>query len=259
MQRTAMVNYHVSSPEQQAYHIDADGEKGKILSPVLVPTKVPVRDVRDTDVAVTFEEDSVTFLHAPSTISDFDEGRGWESRYDQELRDLLTEQLSVKDVVVFDHTVRIDDPASGRKPARNVHSDYSPDGAKQRLIDILGEEKAAIWGEGHYAFINVWRPVENPINNAPLGFVRPKSVAVDDWVLIRLVYPDRIGQIMGLVANEAHEWVYQSTMTPDEVAFFNIYDSAGLPSIGHSALDLVEDSRIETVRMSIESRTLVRY
>lgn len=259
MQRTATVNYHISSPEQQAYHIDAGGESGKILSPVLVPTEIAVRDARDRDVPVTFEDDSVAFVHTPSEVGDFDDERAWQRAYDQELGHLLTEQIGATEVVVFDHTVRVDDPASGRKPARNVHSDYSPDGAKQRLIDILGEEKAAVWGEGHYAFINVWRPIGDPINSAPLGFVRPKSVVADDWVLIKLIYPDRTGQIMGLVANDAHEWVYQSKMTPDEVAFFNIYDSAGRPSIGHSALDMVEDESIKTIRKSIESRTLVRY
>ncbi len=64
---------------------------------------------------------------------------------------------------------------------------------------------------------------------------------------------------MGLVANDAHEWVYLSKMTPNEVAFFNICDNLGKCSIAHSALDMVEDSSIDVPRKSIESRTLVRY
>jgi hypothetical protein len=89
--------------------------------------------------------------------------------------------------------------------------------------------------------------------------VRPSSVADEDWILIDLVYPDRLGHIMGLAANDAHEWVYQSKMTSDEVAFFNIYDNKDLPSIAHSAIDLIEDDSIHVIRKSIESRTLVRY
>ena len=160
---------------------------------------------------------------------------------------------------MFDHTVRVDDPEAIRKPARNVHSDYSVDGAKQRLTDILGENKAGEWNEGHFAFINVWRPVEAAINSAPLGFIRPSSTAEEDWILLDLIYPDRTGQIMGLAANPDHEWVYMSKMTPDEVVYFNIYDNQGRPSIAHSALDMVEDPTIRTIRKSIESRTLVRY
>jgi len=171
----------------------------------------------------------------------------------------LQDSLGAKEVVVFDHTVRVDDPNSDRKPARNVHSDYSTEGAETRLVDILGHDRAKAWAEGHYAFINVWRPVGAPINSAPMGFVRPSTVRAEDWILIDLIYPDRRGHIMGLAANDAHEWVYRSRMTPDEVAMFNIYDNRGLASVGHSAIDLVEDASITRVRQSIESRTLVRY
>lgn len=81
----------------------------------------------------------------------------------------------------------------------------------------------------------------------------------EDWVLLDLIYPDRKGQIMGLVNKPNHDWLYQSKMTPDEVAFFNIYDNRGLPSIAHCALDVVENPIIATIRKSIESGTLVRY
>ncbi len=255
----ASVNYHVSSPHEQAFHIDAGGEKGKLVSPVLVPTEIEVTDLRQAESGLDFHTDSVAFLNSPSRVTRFGDGEDWQETYDQELRDLLRQQIGASEVIVFDHTVRIDDPHAGRKPARNVHSDYSPKGAHQRLEDLLGAEKAREWEAGHFGFVNVWRPVENPINSAPLGFVRPQSVSEEDWLTIKLIYPDRTGQIMGLIPNQAHEWVYLSKMTPDEVAFFNIFDNQGLPSTAHSGLDMIEDSAIQAPRMSIESRTLIRY
>lgn len=259
MTRTATVNYHVHKPERQAFELDAGGIVGNLISPELISTDVEILDVRDEKVSASFDEDAVAFVTAPSQVADFDDGDQWQSVYDQELSALLTEELGVKEVVIFDHTVRVDDPQATRKPARNVHSDYSADGANQRLIDILGVDRAREWSKGHYAFINVWRPVDNPINSAPLGFVRPSSLEQNDWVLLDLIYPDRKGQIMGLVGSPRHEWIYQSKMKPNEVAFFNIYDNCGLPSIAHSALDMVEDETVNTIRKSIESRTLVRY
>ena len=259
MNVAATVNYHVSSDKQQAYYIDADGEKGKILSPVLVPTQVKVRDLRNDDLNLEFSHDSVAFVDSVSQISDFNESNDWETVYDQELRDLLGQQINAKEVIVFDHTVRIDDPDSGRKPARNVHSDYSPLGAHQRLKDLIGTEKAQLWEAGHFGFVNVWRPVISPITTAPLGFVRPQSVNEQDWLTLDLIYPERIGQIMGLLANDTHEWIFHSQMTPDKIVFFNIYDNRGLPSIAHSALDLLESGTNQIPRMSIESRTLVHY
>lgn len=259
MPRMGTVNYHVHRPERQAFHIDAGGVVGKLLSPELSATQVAVRDVRTGEAEVSFQNDGISFEILPSEVTSFKQNLDWKPIYETELRELLVSKIDAEEVVVFDHTVRVDDPTSVRKPARNVHSDYSPEGAHQRLIDILGEAKAREWSLGHYAFINVWRPIESPINSAPLGFVRPSSVLKDDWVLIDLIYPERKGHIMGLVANEQHEWIYKSLMTPDELVFFNIYDNQGRPSIGHSALDLLEDPSNSTIRKSIETRTLVRF
>ncbi|WP_120634841.1 CmcJ/NvfI family oxidoreductase [Ruegeria sp. EL01] len=259
MPRTGTVNYHVHRDTRQAFHIDAGGVGGMLISPELVATDINVWDVRNGHTAVMFATDCVSFVQEPTKVAEFTADQHWKTDYDRELAELLKREVEAKEVIVFDHTVRVDDPNSDRKPARNVHSDYSAQGAQQRLVDILGSDKAAEWSAGHYGFINVWRPVETPINSAPLGFVRPSSVADEDWILIDLVYPDRLGHIMGLAANDAHEWVYQSKMTPDEVAFFNIYDNKGLPSIAHSAIDLVEDDSLHVIRKSIESRTLVRY
>ena len=259
MVRQGHVNYHVHKAERQAFHIDAGGDVGKMISPELRETQIDVHDVRSGDVTVTFETDSVGFATFKTSITDFGEGSDWQPAYDAELTTLLKNQIGAKDVIIFDHTVRTDDPDASRKPARNVHSDYSKNGAQQRLIDILGAEKANEWSKAHYAFVNVWRPVGDAINSAPLGFLRPSSVPDDDWLLLDLIYPDRKGQIMGIVGGPTHEWLYQSRMTPDEVAFFNIYDNKGRPSIAHSAIDLIEDKSVTTIRQSIESRTLVRY
>ena len=257
MTRTAKVNYHVHKPFRQAFELDAGGIAGNLVSPDLASTTVDVEDTRTTANAVEFASDAVEFTVHKTQVRDF-AGDTWKSTYDAELMEMLSTKLGAQEVVVFDHTVRIDDPEATRKPARNVHSDYSKDGAEQRLVDLLGAATAEMWAQGHYAFINVWRPVENSINSAPLGFVRPSSVDPSDWIVLDLIYPDRKGQIMGLVGNPNHEWIYQSKMTPDEVAIFNIYDNQGLPSIAHSALDMVEDPEVKTVRKSIESRTLVR-
>lgn len=259
MPRTGTVNYHVHKPHRQAFEIDAGGIVGNVVSPDLVATEVTLTDMRRGASKADFSTDGFTFAVAPSAVSDFGAEAALREVYDAELKALLRQSLGAREVEVFDHTLRVDDPDASRRPARNVHSDYSREGAEKRLVDILGAERAAEWSAGHYAFINVWRPVENPINSAPLGFVRPATVTEQDWVMIDLIYPDRRGHIMGLAANDRHEWVYLSKMTPDEVVVFNIYDNSGRPSVAHSAIDAVEDPSVATIRKSIESRTLVRF
>jgi hypothetical protein len=258
MAQIATVNYHVHKPDRQAFELDAGGVVGNLISPELAPTQVTVRDMRRSKGVVSFETSSVGFARFPTAVASF-AGKDWQDAYDAELIKLLENEIGAQEVIVFDHTLRVDDPKADRAPARNVHSDYSVKGAEKRLIDVLGEDKAADWAKGHFAFVNVWRPVGAPINSAPLGFIRPASVADQDWILLDLIYPDRKGQIMGIAANPRHDWLYMSKMTPDEVAFFNIFDNRGLSSIAHSALDMIEDPNIHSVRRSIESRTLVRY
>ena len=257
----AHVNYHIISDQQQAYYIDANGEKGKILAPVVVPTQITVKDVRSNNSELNFWRDSLSFIESHSQVSDFSQGSDWQAQYDQELSTLLTTQLNAKEVIVFDHTIRVDDSQSTRKPARNVHSDYSEHGANARLKDIMGDEKAKQWQQGHFGFVNVWRPVQQVVKSAPLGFIRPQSILTKDWLLLRLIYPDRVGEILGVIANTEHQWVYMADMTPEEVAIFNIYDNQQLSPIAHSALDLINEPNTAPtpIRKSIESRTLVRY
>ncbi len=255
----ATVNYHVHKPERQAFELDADGIVGNLVSPELSAVKISVQDTRLAEIDVSFEQDSVEYAAFQTNVDVLNDEQSWQPMYDADVQRFLKTKLDIEEVVVFDHTVRIDDEKSDRKPARNVHSDYSKEGAQQRLIDLLGKTRAEEWALGHYAFINVWRPVEAEINSSPLGFILPASVEESDWILLDLIYPDRKGQILGLAANPSHQWVYRSKMKPDEAAFFNIFDNQGQSSIAHSALDMEENPVKHSVRKSIESRTVVRY
>ncbi len=259
MSVNAVVNYHVKSTDRQAFEFDVGGIIGNLVSPELVPTEVQVEDLRDGKLTVNFFDDGITFENHVSRIDSFEERSDWREIYDKELARLLKDKLRANEVIIFDHTVRIDDPNAERKPARNVHNDYSEGGANQRLMDLVGQEKAEEFKDGHFAFVNVWRPVEQQIFTSPLGFIRPKSISPDDWMKIDLIYPDRIGEILGVAKSKNHQWFYLSNMTPNEVAIFNIYDNKDVASLGHSALDLVGNDDQKHIRKSIESRTLIRY
>lgn len=259
MQIEASVNYHVKKTTPQAFEFDTDGIIGNLVSPELVTTGVQVTDLRHSDQQPEFQHDGIEFIHQPSNVNDFENGTGWQAGYDRELIDLLKTRIGAEEVIVFDHTVRIDDPEAPRRPARNVHNDYNKTGAEQRLIDLVGEARAEAFHADGYGFVNVWRPVEAVITSSPLGFIRPSSMQSDDWMDIGLIYPDRFGQILGVASNQSHEWFFKSRMNPNEAIIFNIYDNCGRPHLAHSALDLPTDAQATSPRKSIESRTLVRY
>jgi len=259
MQIDASVNYHVTKTERQAFEFDVDGIIGNLVSPELETTSVKVTDLRGSDWQPAFDRNGIEFMDQPSKVTGFGAGENWTADYDKELIGLLKGHVGAAEVIVFDHTIRVDDPEAARRPARNVHNDYNEAGAQQRLIDLVGEERAEEFRDGGFGFVNVWRPVENVITSSPLGFIKPESIRGRDWMDIGLIYPDRLGQILGVAGNQGHQWFYLSKMTPEEAIIFNIYDSGGRPHLAHSALDLPSDAHAVTPRKSIESRTLIRY
>lgn len=259
MSAQATVYYHVRQDAPQAFEFDVDGVVGQLKSPELVPTTVCVADLRGSPRQPSFDDEGIVFVSSPSRVTHFEHGTDWQAAYEQELEELLKAQIGAKEVIVFDHTVRTDDPGAARRPARNVHNDYSRAGAEHRLVDLVGESRALAFHAAGFGFVNVWRPVQRVISSSPLGFIWPRTMRSGDWMEIDLVYPDRVGQILGVAANPEHEWFYTSGMRPDEVTIFNIYDNRGRPHLAHSALDLPGDAQVTPPRKSIESRTLVRY
>jgi hypothetical protein len=255
----ANVNYHVKKSISQAFEFDVNGIVGNLVAPELEPSAVQVTDLRHGEQQPDFHRDGIEFIETPSQVADFDNGDDWQAVLNRELTELLQSRIGATEVIVFDHTVRIDDPQAPRRPARNVHIDYSQASAEQRLIDLVGEDVARSYHKTGFGFVNAWRPIQRVITSSPLGFIRATSIEQDDLMAIGLVYPDRLGEIVGVAANPSHQWFYRSAMDPDEVVIFNLYDNHGRPRMAHSALDLPGDAHATVPRMSIESRTLVKY
>ena len=175
----------------------------------------------------------------------------------QELKRLFEEKINAKEVVVFDHTIR-EDKVSLRPAARHAHVDYSSPSALMQIDKHIDEARKDLWLKSHYAIVNTWRPIQNPVLSAPLGFVLPQSTSPTDLIDIELVYPNRLGEVKGALFNKNHRWVYLSEMKPDEIVLFKMYDSETETAVIHSAFDL-KDTKPNTVRRSIESRILVRF
>lgn len=254
----AWVNYHVKKPFIQAFEFDVNGINGNLVSPELITTSINVHDVRQSNTHAQFLTHGITFLDKLKVVP-YPFSATEEQAYNKEIKALLSKQINAKDVLVFDHTIRIDDDSASRRPARNVHNDYSKNSIQQRLVDLVGEQKAKEYNSGHFGFVNIWRPIENTILSSPLGFICPDSMDDGDWMTIALRYPDREGEILGVAANPNHRWFYKSEMGVDEAIIFNIYDNKGLSYLAHSALDMKEAGAENTTRKSIESRVLVRY
>ena len=85
MLKQGLVNYHVHKPERQAFHIDAGGVVGKMISPELKETRIDVHDVRAGEVSVDFATDSVGFATFPTAVTENTDAADWQPIYDAEL------------------------------------------------------------------------------------------------------------------------------------------------------------------------------
>ena len=153
-------------------------------------------------------------------------------------------------------------------PARFVHIDNSPVGARTLLNDHFGESAASIM-KSRWGIINVWRPLKT-IRKDPLTLCDTRSVPDEDLVPVYAGLPKdtpfekvSVGEgfeTLEIRANPDHRWYYVSAMTPDEVLVFKMYDSkkdvvGRVPHTSFSDPRTVDDEP----RQSLEVRSFVFY
>jgi hypothetical protein len=255
--RRARVRYHAPDLAVREILIDAGGVAGKRVDPSPCVREVELCDLRGVERRPSFASEGFAFVHAPGPLSRASEFEAAGAEYERTLVELVETELDAEEVVVFDHTLR-SEAEGARPPSHHVHCDYNERSARQRLLDFLGSARAAEWTRSRFALVNVWRPLEYPVERSPLGLVLPSSMSVEDWVDVDIVFPDRRGQVVGVLPDPAHRWVYLGGMRPDEAVIFTVYANTGVRGVAHSAVELLDAPASARPRKSIESRMFVR-
>jgi len=256
-----LVNYHAKD-DAENYEKHLDEEKNEIL-PKIKRVEVTLHDQRDVN-NFRFSEHGLEMDIFPSELDKIADVMDDISKeiYEKELAEILNRKLdNIKEVFVFDHTIR-STKTTTRKVAKHVHVDYTDASAVQRMKDMLGEERAGEWLEdgGHVGIVNVWRPLDFPVERDPLGFIDPATVGPEDWHTVStFTQGGRVGVIQGVEHREDHRWVVLDKMDTNMVWIFNQFDSKGLRGVPHSAVEVVGTKEDARPRRSIDSRILIRY
>lgn len=257
------INYIVPGKGKPRILVDENGRVGHRNEFERREYRVAIRDIRGSKQKYQLEHNGLAFVSYESSIAEFVEFAEHQPVYDEEIQELILSHSEAREVVVFDHTIRLDDNATdGRKPVRHAHGDYTSRSGPQRVRDLLTESEADFWQTQRYGIVNAWRPINGPVETAPLAFVDPRTIAPADLVATDLVYPDRVGEIFELAYNPNHLWIYLSGQRIDEVTLFVTFDSGvvGNQKIApHTAFDLPATNRYSKPRHSIESRALVLF
>ena len=230
--------------------------------------QVVIRNGRPVADSFDLERQGFSFLKYPTAVRDFTDRSEVESVYYPELERLLLRETGAAKVIIFDHTIRIGDPAKRdvlgvRDPVRNAHNDFTDESAPQRVRDLLSAEEAEERLDRRFTSINVWRPLTGPVKTDPIAICEWGSIGAEDMIVARRVYKDRVGGILNLSYNPRQRWYYFPEMERDEIILLKCFDSerdGRARWTAHAAFEDPEgNDRSLPARESIEVRTLLFY
>jgi glutathione S-transferase len=235
------------------------------------PVQVQVHD--GWSKAQEFTVDKNGFQLSSDLKTDFD---NWEdeeqvrSKFYPQVVEFLKKTTGANRVLVFDHTIRTkandakkltqETSTSQRAPVMLVHCDYTAESGPVRVKQLLPEEAAALL-EKRVAFINVWKPVHNVVEERPLCMADVESTPDSDFFKLHLRYRDRDGENYVMKHNAKHKWWYFPKMTPEQVILLKTYDSdqSRARFVGHSAFNDPSSPPDAKTRESVEIRTIAFF
>jgi len=275
--RQAMVNFHINGPMKEGKeYVDYKVIRGDVINDYkLERTKIQVMDVSNYKpnlfkLGFTWTDDpnrsfSSEEVQDKEVIKEYEEGL---------IRIIRQENPNVAEIKPFDHTIRQDtaddmkraedlskvpDDAKFRPVALHVHGDYTEASAWDKLKNVLSAEEYEEWTKGHWGIVNIWRPMDYPVEKTPLAFIDPTTVSQEDWAIKEIHIPGRVGHIKGFLNNPNYKWLFLDQMEPTKVWIFTQFDTGDIPWVPHSALDIMGTPDSARPRRSIESRMCVRY
>lgn len=275
MTQLAAQTREIASIEATLNYVKNDGQK-IVVEPVgggstemktlgtLDPHKVIIRNGRRFETSL----DGEGFLLAwhETAVTDFFDETQLRDIYYREMIDLIKAQSGAKRVVVFDHTLRTADDADRaarkiREVVPRVHNDYTEWSGPQRVRDLLPGEAETLL-KGHFAIIQVWRPIRYPVETFPLAMCDAQSISPADLIVTERRHPNRIGQTYSVSYNPDHRWFWFPLQRREEAIVFKVYDSltdGRARFCAHTAFDDPTSPPAARPRESIEIRTLAFF
>lgn len=233
---------------------------------ILQPTQVQIHNGRLLAVPASLDVQGFERVDHASAVANLEDEAQVVEQYYAEADALIREYTGAVKTVIFDHTIRIDEPGREgvglREPVRYVHNDQTERAAVRRVRDHLPAQEAEQRLLKRFAIINLWRPIGGPVWTTPLALCDAGSLEPEDFLASDLVYRDKVGETFSVRPNPAHRWYYYPHLRPEEALLLKIYDSRteGVARAGaHTAFDDPTTPQDAPPRRSIELRALVFF
>ena len=220
---------YLAEPEKLVTHVAGPGGVDEREGGRSAAHRVGIRNGRPLADRFDFEREGFRFVPHRSKVVDFASDDEVRRLYYPECEALIQEVSGARRVVVFDHTLRT---ASGtqretqkiRDIVSRVHNDYTEWSGPQRVRDIMGDEAEALL-KRRFAIIQVWRPINHPVESHPLAICDAQTVRPETLVVNERHYPDRVGQTYAITHDPDQRWYWFPRMRPDEALVFKVYES----------------------------------
>lgn len=223
-------------------------------------TEVSIKDIRGRESDFTLEKDAFQVVqNIPSEEKEWMDDEHIKQVYYPEVVKLLLENVpGAHKVTLFDHTIRRSNPDAPRAPVTRVHVDQTARSTEWR-VKLHDPEQADELLKGRYRIINVWRPLNGPVQASPLAFASAATTEDRDLVPVEHRYPHRTGETAAVRYNEGQQFYYWSGMQNDERLFLKCFDSQeGVGQrVPHTAFVDPRTPEGARGRESIEVRALV--
>lgn len=233
--------------------------------------EIVVSDGWDRANSFSVDKEGFSLLDFKTSFNAWEEEDKVKDQFYPEIVELLKSKLGAKRVLVFDHTIRTkaneakkltqETNTSQRAPVKLVHCDYTAESAPIRVKQLLPDEADDLLTR-RVAFINVWKPVRNRVEENPLAMCDVTSSPDSDFFKLYLRYRERTGENYVMKYSKEHKWYYFPLMETDKVILLKTYDSetdGRARFVGHTAFDDPTSAPDAATRESVEIRTIAFF
>jgi hypothetical protein len=225
----ASLNYLADTGEKLVTQVAEPGGRDSRSGGGSETHRVAIHNGRPLAGRFEFEREGFRFVDHTTKVGNFADEDEIHRVYYPEVVELIKRVSGAKRVVVFDHTLRTasEEQRETRKirdVVSRVHNDYTEWSGPQRVRDVMGEEAEELLSR-RFAIIQVWRPINHPVESHPLAICDAQSVSPESLVVNERHYPGRVGQTYAITYDPGQRWYWFPQMRPDEALVFKVYES----------------------------------
>lgn len=228
---------------------------------------VTIENARPIADRLDLDREGFLLMRYGTAVKDFYDDEEVRRLYYPEMDRLIKQATGASKVIVFDHTIRVDDGGAQaarkvRAPVRNVHNGFTEKSAPQRVRDLLPAAEAEERLSKRFGSINVWRPIRGPVETKPLVICEYGALADTDLIAAERRYQDRVGGVYHVAYNPRQRWYYFPKMQREEAVLLKCFDSLTDGTArwtAHGSFDDPDTPPNAAPRESIEIRTLLFY